>query len=252
MTEDDLKSFIEDVIADMVESGELEAGDEFESEDEEVEGDEEIDVEDDTEVDVEVNEAKVEDIDEAKEDIDEAKEEVDEGIMDKLKAAYNDKELLSKIVTVDGEKVSMKDLLSLASSGATAGMAKSGSGKTSSVGEAKEEMDEMKKEIEELRADLHETNLLNAKLLYTNKIFRAKNLKEAQKVKVLEAFDKASNVSEVKLIFETLNEGMVAKTPTTIKENLGSASKPTGVAAKAPIVEVDPQVVRWQKLAGIK
>ena len=58
MSEDDLKSFIEDVIADMVTAGELEAGDEFEVEDEDVEDDEEIDVEDDTEVDVEVNEAQ--------------------------------------------------------------------------------------------------------------------------------------------------------------------------------------------------
>ena len=270
LSEDDLKSFIEDVIADMVTAGELEAGDEFEVEDEDVEDDEEIDVEDDTEVDVEVNEAK-EDMDEGygKEDMDEAKDEMDEGIMDKLKAAYNDKELLSKIVTVDGEKVSMKDLLGLAGAGASGGMSRSGSGKTSSIGEdartdaeeegyldgmkdEKEDMDEMKKEIEELRSDLHETNLLNAKLLYTNKIFRAKNLKEAQKVKVLEAFDKASNVKEVKLIFETLNEGMVAKAATPIRENLGSASKPAGVAKKAPIMEIDPQVARWQKLAGLK
>jgi hypothetical protein len=269
MTEDDLKSFIEDVIADMVESGELEAGEEFESEDE-VEDDEEIDVEDDTEVDVEVNEAK-EDMDEGygKEDMDEAKDEMDEGIMDKLKAAYNDKELLSKIVTVDGEKVSLKDLLGLAGAGATGGMAKSGSGKTSSIGEdartdaeeegyldgmkdEKEDMDEMKKELDELRSELHETNLLNAKLLYTNKIFRAKNLKEAQKVKVLEAFDKASNVKEVKLIFETLNEGMVTKTAAPIKENLGRASKAAGVAPKQNIVEVDSQVARWQKLAGLR
>jgi len=265
LSEDDLKSFIEDVIADMVTAGELEAGDEFEVEDEE-----DIEVEDDTEVDVEVNEAK-EDIDEAKDDMDEGygKDDMDEGIMDKLKKAYNDKELLSKIVTVDGEKVSMKDLLGLAGAGATGGMAKSGAGKSSSIGEdartdaeeegyldgmkdEKEDMDEMKKEIEELRSDLHETNLLNAKLLYTNKIFRAKNLKEAQKVKVLEAFDKASNVKEVKLIFETLNEGMVAKPVTQIKESLGSASKPAGVAKKAPIMEIDPQVARWQKLAGLK
>jgi len=116
----------------------------------------------------------------------------------------------------------------------------------------KDDMEEIMAEIAALKAELHETNLLNAKLLYTNKIFRAKNLKEAQKVKVLEAFDKASNVKEVKLIFETLNEGMVSNTKTIVKENLGSASKPAGVATKAPIVEVDPQVARWQKLAGIK
>jgi len=264
MSEDDLKSFIEDVIADMVTAGELEAGDEFEVEDEDVEDDEEIDVEDDTEVDVEVNEAK--------EDMDEGygKEDMDEGVMDKLKKLYNDKKLLSKIVTVDGEDVSIKDLLSLAGSGATAGMAKSGSGKTSSIGEdartdaeeegyldgmkdEKEDMDEMKKELDELRSELHETNLLNAKLLYTNKIFRAKNLKEAQKVKVLEAFDKASNVKEVKLIFETLNEGMVTKTAAPIKESLGRASKAAGNApTKQPIMEIDPQVARWQKLAGLR
>ena len=54
MTEDDLKSFIETVIADMVEAGELEAGEEMEVEDEEMEGEEEIEVED--EVDIEIAE----------------------------------------------------------------------------------------------------------------------------------------------------------------------------------------------------
>ena len=46
---------------------------------------------------------------------------------------------------------------------------------------------------------------------------------------------------------------MVANAPkTTIKESLGSASKPAGIAKKAPIMEVDPQVARWQKLAGLR
>jgi hypothetical protein len=257
MSEEDLKSFIEDVIADMVTSGELEAGEEFEVEDE-VEDEEEIDVEDETEVD--------------RRKVEQKNVDMEEGIADKLKAVWNDPEMLGKIITVDGEKMSLKDFLGMAGSAATAGMAKSGAGKTSSIGEdartkaeeegyedgmkdEKEDMDEMKKEIEELRSDLHETNLLNAKLLYTNKIFRAKNLKEAQKVKVLEAFDKASNVKEVKLIFETLNEGMVANTTTAtpIRENLGRASKAAGMApTKQPIMEIDPQVARWQKLAGIK
>ncbi len=305
MSEDDLKSFIEDVIADMVTAGELEAGEEFETEDDDeidVEDDEDIDVEDDVDVDVEVNEEmRKDDMDEAhtamhgKDDMDEEmrKDDMDEGIMDRLKAAYNDKELMSKIVTVDGKKVSMKDLLSLAGSGATAGMTEEkedmdeekqgydarlddaegarhgkkkqdmaqrradsenmekADGKRKFSGD--KEMDKMNEELKELRADLQETNLLNAKLLYTNKIFRAKNLKEAQKVKVLEAFDKASNVKEVKLIFETLNEGMVNKKSAPIKENLGSASKAAGVAQhRKPIVEVDSQVSRWQKLAGIK
>jgi hypothetical protein len=270
MSEEDLKSFIEDVIADMVTSGELEAGEEFEVEDDE----ENIDVEDETEVDVEVNENARTDAEEEGylDGMRDEKEDMEEGIADKLKAVWNDPEMLGKIITVDGKKMSLKDFLGMAGSAAAGGMAKSGAGKTSSIGEdartdaeeegyldgmkdEKEDMDEMKKEIEELRSDLHETNLLNAKLLYTNKIFRAKNLKEAQKVKVLEAFDKASNVKEVKLIFETLNEGMVANatTATPIRENLGRASKAAGMApTKQPIMEIDPQVARWQKLAGIK
>jgi hypothetical protein len=270
MSEEDLKSFIEDVIADMVTSGELEAGEEFEVEDDE----ENIDVEDETEVDVEVNENARTDAEEEGylDGMRDEKEDMEEGIADKLKAVWNDPEMLGKIITVDGKKMSLKDFLGMAGSAAAGGMAKSGAGKTSSIGEdartdaeeegyldgmkdEKEDMDKMKKEIKELRSDLHETNLLNAKLLYTNKIFRAKNLKEAQKVKVLEAFDKASNVKEVKLIFETLNEGMVANatTATPIRENLGRASKAAGMAPrKQPIMEIDPQVARWQKLAGIK
>jgi hypothetical protein len=237
MSEDDLKSFIEDVISDMVEAGELEAGDEFEVEDEET-------VDENARTDAE-EEGYLDGMHDEKEDL-------DEGALDKLKALYNDKELLSKIITVDGEKVSIKDLLKLAGSGAVAGMKKSGAGHDIGPKEGMEEMDEMKKEIDELKADLHEVNLLNAKLLYTNKIFRAKNLQEAQKVKVLEAFDKASSVKEVKLVFETLNEGIKNTPKTQIKESLGSASKAAGVAPTKTIVEVDSQVARWQKLAGIK
>ena len=239
LSEEDLKSFIEDVIADMVTAGELEAGEEFEVEDEDVEDDEEIDVEDDTEVDVEVNEAK--------EEIDEA--DAITGLSDMAGALAMAAPALAAILGLGVAAV--KDKLEKGGKDAKELVAKANA-KAKSMEEG-EEMDEMKKEIEELRSDLHETNLLNAKLLYTNKIFRAKNLKEAQKVKVLEAFDKASNVKEVKLIFETLNEGMVAKAATPIRENLGRASKASGNApAKQPIMEVDPQVARWQKLAGLR
>jgi len=257
MSEEDLKSFIEDVIADMVTSGELEAGEEFEVEDEDVEDEDiDIDVEDEEEVSIDEN-ARTDAEEEGYLDgMHDEKEDMEEGIADKLKAVWNDPEMLGKLITVDGKKMSLKDFLGMAGSAAAAGQAKSGAeaGPFQTEGSV-EDMDEMKKEIEELRNDLHETNLLNAKLLYTNKIFRAKNLKEAQKVKVLEAFDKASNVSEVKLIFETLNEGMVANTATAtpIRENLGRASKAAGMApTKQPIMEIDPQVARWQKLAGIK
>ena len=118
--------------------------------------------------------------------------------------------------------------------------------------EVAEELSEAYRTIKSLRSDLNEINLLNAKLLYTNKIFKAKNLTEGQKVNVLSTFDKATTVKEVKLVFETLNEGLKVKTASPIRENLGSASKNVGTTKnKKPIVESNDMVSRFQKLAGI-
>jgi len=72
-----------------------------------------------------------------------------------------------------------------------------------------EELKEALNTIEQLKKDLHETNLLNSKLLYVNKIFKANNLSESQKVNVIAAFDKAETVKEVKLVFETVSESVV-------------------------------------------
>ena len=114
------------------------------------------------------------------------------------------------------------------------------------------EMKEMKDQVESLKKELNEINLLNSKLLYVNKLFRSKNLTESQKSKVLSAFDKAQTVKEAKLVFETISENLATAKKSVVKENLGRASKPAGVARKQPIMEVDSQVSRWQKLAGIK
>jgi hypothetical protein len=114
----------------------------------------------------------------------------------------------------------------------------------------RDEKEDMMREIEELASTLAETKLLNAKLLYSNKIFRAKNLNETQKVKVLEAFDKASSVKEAKLIYETLTT--VRETKAAVNESVrGMASKAAGMAPeKKPILEVNDQFARWQSLSG--
>jgi len=233
MSEDDLKSFIEDVIKNMVESGELEAGDEFEGEDEESEDEEiEIEDEDETEEIMEGEEEKVNEI-----DLPTAVELSQFALQNPLEAmAY----AIGGALGIPAGAVAAQELAKKAIAFVK--------GKKADMGEA-EKTDKMEEELEELRSELYEVNLLNAKLLYTNKIFRAKNLMESQKVKVLEAFDKATTVKEVKLVYETLNEGIKEKAP--IRENLGSASKPAGVAPKQQIVEVDSQFARWQKLAGI-
>ncbi len=120
--------------------------------------------------------------------------------------------------------------------------------------EVKKELDEAYATINSLNSELNEINLLNAKLLYSNKIFKSKSLNESQKVKVLGAFDKASSVKEVKLVFETINDNFKTKKTKQISENMiGSASKATITPKvnKKPIVESNEMVARFQKLAGI-
>ena len=109
------------------------------------------------------------------------------------------------------------------------------------------------KTVEELKGQLQEVNLLNAKLLYVNKVFKASSLTESQKVSVIGAFDKAETVKEVKLVFETVSDNIVAPAKNTLKEHRGMASKATGTTASNPPVigQVSEAVLRMQKLAGI-
>jgi hypothetical protein len=117
----------------------------------------------------------------------------------------------------------------------------------------KKELDEAISTIEILRSELNEVNLLNAKLLYTNKIFRSKNLTENKKLKVLSSFDKARTVKETKLVYETILESLKEKKTSPIAESISRASKATGISTGAakPILESNSMVSRFQKLAGI-
>ncbi len=108
--------------------------------------------------------------------------------------------------------------------------------------------------IKALKSQLNEINLLNAKLLYSNKIFKSKSLTESQKVKVLASFDKATTVKETKLVYETLSEGLKSKRRPVTENVIGRASKATKATVKRtkqPIVESNEMVERFKKLAGI-
>ena len=118
-----------------------------------------------------------------------------------------------------------------------------------------EELEEAYKTIESLQATINEVNLLNAKLLYTNKLFRTFELNESQKVKVLENFDRTSSVREVKLVFTTLAENLnVAKNKkTVVKEGYASKTiKSSAPKKKEIITETNNLASRWKKLAGLK
>ena len=129
--------------------------------------------------------------------------------------------------------------------------------------EPKEKMEEISTELDEayntihsLKDTINEVNLLNAKLLYTNKLFRNFELSENQKMTVIENFDRAGNTREVKLVFSTLAESfqLPVKKKKIVKESF--ASKASGTTApsnetKQIINEGNQLANRWKQLAGL-
>ena len=127
--------------------------------------------------------------------------------------------------------------------------------------EEADKVDELKKEIKEtrsvvkfMRAKLNEVNLLNAKLLFSNKLFRAFGLNNNQKLKVVETFDRTKNLREVKLVYATLAESF--KRPSKLSESVvkGSSSKPvasTKTANAEVLSEGQELKARFKKLANI-
>ena len=117
-----------------------------------------------------------------------------------------------------------------------------------------QELSEAYDTIESLRDTINEVNLLNAKLLYTNKLFRNFELSEDQKMKVIENFDRAGTTREVKLVFTTLAENFTVPTKKRKVVKEGAASKPAGTTTaptKQIINEGNELASRWKKLAGL-
>ena len=126
------------------------------------------------------------------------------------------------------------------------------------------ELEETKAALETVSNELNEVNLLNSKLLYVNRIFKANNLDEGQKLRVVETLDKAESAKEAKLIYETIKDTFnVAKSKKasvksktkSLREGLGMASKAAGTSTapkKEVISESNNMINRFQKLANIK
>jgi hypothetical protein len=120
----------------------------------------------------------------------------------------------------------------------------------------KEELEEAYKTVKKLTSIINEVNLLNAKLLYTNKLFRNFELSEGQKMKVIENFDRAGNTREVKLVFSTLAESFQrpATKKRVVKESYASKPVATTAPSKATtqvLTEGFELANRWKKLAGL-
>jgi hypothetical protein len=119
-------------------------------------------------------------------------------------------------------------------------------------GDAAKDLKEAYNVIRFLKSKINEVNLLNAKLLFSNKLFKNHSMNESQKMKVIENFDRASSIREVKLVFATLSESFVltGKTKRSIKESYASkASRST--APRKVISEGNDLTSRWKKLANL-
>ncbi len=126
------------------------------------------------------------------------------------------------------------------------------------------ELKEYRNAVMFLRSKLHEVNLLNAKLLYTNRLFKAYNMNVRQKMRVVENFDRAATPREAKLVYATLAETFRGK-PVSRKRAVteGLASRPGGstrsqstrvgnASTPAILAEGADLAARFKKLAGIK
>lgn len=124
------------------------------------------------------------------------------------------------------------------------------------VEEMKDELNEAIKVIKYQRGKLNEVNVLNSKLLYVNKLFKAYNLTENQKIKVVDSLDQADNTKEARIIYNTLNETF-SSVKTQLKESIkpkSFASKATGLIKENRTRRVEPvneTVARFKKLANI-
>ena len=215
-----------------------------------------------------LDEKKEEDeVNEAEEPVEEAKEETNEAVgalagiaglvaaaggMAKLKMMFSDPEVQMKYPTAN------RVLNALEDAGSAAGQAMRRENE-----EMAEELEETKKALETVKGELNEVNLLNSKLLYVNRIFKANNLEDPQKLRVVETLDKAESIKEAKLIYETIKDSFNISKSTSvkrtskksIKEGLGMASKAVGTSTapkKEVISETNNMIKRFQKLANIK
>jgi len=104
-----------------------------------------------------------------------------------------------------------------------------------------------------LKGKINEVNLLNAKLLFSNKLFKNHSMNESQKMKVIENFDRASSIREVKLVYATLSESfnLNGKTKRSIKESYASSTSRSTAPKKQVISEGTALSARWKKLANL-
>ena len=226
---------------------------EEEHEDEEEGDEDEADMDESEELDLEAV------IKELEEELEESKEDDEDSV--------NEEEVVEEeIVTEEDDEDEDKDEVDEQSSSSGIGKGSGvkqasasdeedpGKGKVhESVEAIQSELNEYKEAVVFLKDKLHEVNILNAKLLYTNKLFKEYALSNDQKLKIVETFDRAQTTREIKLVYSTLAESFTGEK--NVKKDVVKefASKKTGgTAPSKKIISEENQVAdRFRKLAGI-
>ena len=225
MSPEEVEEYIRQIAAEEFEKLETEQGEEIPGED----GGEEIDLDAELGADATAGEEEEINLDEMMDDM-ANEEEIDENDI-------NIDELLAEFGLSEEEEVDENY----------------GKDEDNSKSEMEEELAQALATIDELRSSIQEVNLLNAKLLYMNKVFKGTNLTESQKINVVKTFDKAESAKEAKLVYESIITSFTnkAEVKSNIKESVGFASKAVGMItnSNAKVIETDAQYSRWEKLA---
>ena len=184
------------------------------------------------------------------EEVDEAKDETEEKDATNEEAKEDDKDEMDEVIDLEEILREMEN-----------DMKADDKEKVDEAEEEKEkELEEAYSTIKSLQKTINEVNLLNAKLLFANKLFRAHNMTNEQKVKVIETLDRTNSVREVKLVYSTLAENFKY----TPSNKIAKKSIQEGIASKVtkstnPAVAEQKEVIsensnfsdRFKKLAGI-
>ena len=243
---------------------------EFEEEDEEFEAeeaeDEEAEMEEEGIIEIDgvkyapVVSEEEEEADEAEEEFEDAGEEEDEldlesvikELEDELEDSDDEEEVTEEADEADEEELEIDEELDLEEVLKALTEEEDEEEEMDEVAQLKSDLDEHRSVVQTLREKLNEVNLLNAKLLFTNKLFRKFGLNNEQKMKVVEQFDRAHSLREVKLVYSTLGESF-GNVRNEINESRGAASKPVAStkSEKEVITESSDLRDRFKKLANL-
>jgi len=198
--------------------------------------------------------------DEAEEEFEDAGEEEDEldlesvikELEDELEDSDDEEEVTEEADEADEEELEIDEELDLEEVLKALTEEEDEEEEMDEVAQLKSDLDEHRSVVQTLREKLNEVNLLNAKLLFTNKLFRKFGLNNEQKMKVVEQFDRAHSLREVKLVYSTLGESF-GNVRNEINESRGAASKPVAStkSEKEVITESSDLRDRFKKLANL-